>query len=103
MTEPSAGDATLMTGPGALPRENGELIFSAPWQGRALALAIALVNRLELPWDAFRECLIAAIVESPERPYYESWVSALEDLVVGQGLTTSEGLDAATPSERPVL
>ncbi len=96
-------DPLLMDGPAAPPRDNGELVFSAPWEARAFALAVGLVRQLELPWDAFRERLIAEIASEPERPYYESWAAALESLVLGLGLTTTAALDAATPDERPVL
>jgi nitrile hydratase accessory protein len=92
-----------MTGAAALPRDNGALAFDAPWEGRALALAIALVERLELPWDEFRHRLIASIADQPERPYYESWAAALEQLVLDRHLTTAAALDAATPTERPSL
>ena len=64
-----------------LPRENGELVFDAPWQGRVLAMAVGVVDHLGLDWDDFRRRLIAAIADDPERPYYESWTSALESLV----------------------
>jgi nitrile hydratase accessory protein len=96
-------DVALMDGMGALPRDNGELVFSAPWEGRALALAVALVEELDLPWDEFRQRLIDAVAEAPGRPYFESWTVALESLVVGLGLTTPSELDAATPSVRPSL
>ncbi len=96
-------DVELMDGAGALPRDNGELRFAAPWEGRALALAVALVEELGLPWDAFRQRLIDAIDAVPDRPYYESWAVALESLVVDLGLTTPSGLDAATPTERASL
>ena len=96
-------EVAMMDGYAALPRDNGELVFAAPWEGRAVALAVALVERLDLPWDAFRLRLIDAIAEQPDRPYYESWAAALESLVVGLDLTTEATLDAATPSERPVL
>jgi nitrile hydratase accessory protein len=96
-------DVALMDGVSALPRANGELVFSAPWEGRALALAVALVEELDLPWDEFRQRLIAGVAEAPNRPYYESWAVALESLVVGLGLTTSAELDATTPSVRPSL
>ena len=66
-----------MEGPAALPRDNGELVFSAPWEARAFALAVALVDRLDLPWDAFRSRLIEQIAAEPDRPYYESWAAAL--------------------------
>jgi nitrile hydratase accessory protein len=96
-------EVAFMDGVSALPRDNGELVFSAPWHGRAFALAVALVERLDLPWDAFRQRLIDAISQAPERPYYESWAVALESLVLSVGLTTSDALDAATPTERASL
>jgi hypothetical protein len=64
-----------------LPRENGELVFDAPWQGRVLAMAVGVVDHLGLDWDDFRTRLIAAIAEDPDRPYYESWTAALQSLV----------------------
>ena len=96
-------EIAFMDGAAALPRENGELVFAAPWQGRAFAVAVALVARLDLPWDAFRQRLIDAIAQDPERPYYESWAVALEALVVSLELATPDALDAATPSERAPL
>jgi len=64
-----------------LPRSNGELTFDEPWQGRALAIAIALVERLDLRWDDFRRHLIAAIDDEPDRPYWDSWATALDAFV----------------------
>ncbi len=102
MTELPAAVA-YMDGSTALPRDNGELVFAAPWQGRALALAVAVVDRLGLPWDAFRQRLIAAIGDDPDRPYYESWAAALESLVVELQLADAAALDAATPTARSAL
>jgi hypothetical protein len=72
-----------------LPRSNGELTFDEPWQGRALAMAIALVERLDLQWDDFRRHLIAAVDDDPDRPYWDSWAVALDafvaDLVPNSG------------------
>jgi nitrile hydratase accessory protein len=93
-------EIAFMDGVGALPRDNGELVFNAPWEGRAFALAVALVERLDLPWDAFRHRLMDAIAQDPDRLYYENWAAALESLVLSLELTTSEALDAATPTER---
>ncbi|MGY4649938.1 nitrile hydratase accessory protein [Mycobacterium sp. URHB0021] len=87
----------------SIPRDNGELVFEAPWQARALAVAVALVEKLGLPWDVFRHRLIDAIAEDPQRPYYESWGSALESMVVELELTTPSDLDAAAPTERTPL
>jgi nitrile hydratase accessory protein len=103
VSDPLAEDLAQLRGASAPPRDNGTLAFQAPWEGRAVALAVALVERLEIPWDEFRACLIASIADHPDRPYYESWAAALEQLVVNRELTTRDALDAATPVERPVL
>ena len=43
--------------------------------------AVLACERLERPWDDFRDQLKAAIAEHPERPYFESFTVALERLV----------------------
>jgi nitrile hydratase accessory protein len=96
-------DVAFMAGAGALPRDNGELVFSAPWEARVLALAVALVERLGLPWDAFRRHLIEAVAADPERPYYESWTVALESLVVELDISNPDAIDAAEPAGRSPL
>jgi hypothetical protein len=54
--------------------------FDEPWQARAFAVAVLTVDRLGLPWDTFRDHLKAAITEAPDRPYWGSWLAALEAL-----------------------
>lgn len=103
MSDEFVDEVSLMTGPASLPRDNGTLVFTAPWEGRAFALAIALVERLGVPWDEFRGRLMASIADAPDRPYYESWTAALERLVLDYRLSTTAALDAATPAERPSL
>jgi nitrile hydratase accessory protein len=85
-----------MRGHGALPRNNGELVFAAPWEGRALAMAIGVVQSLGLAWDEFRLRLIAEIAADSERPYYESWLAALERLVVERGAVSADELAELT-------
>jgi nitrile hydratase accessory protein len=103
VSETFVEQVSTMSGAGALPRANGELVFDAPWQGRAVALAVVLVDRLGVPWDDFRQRLIAAIADDPDRSYYESWAVALESFAVDQGLADATSLDAATPTERAPL
>lgn len=86
-----------MAGDAALPRRNGELVFEAPWQGRAFAMALAVVERLGLDWSDFQRHLIREIAAHPDTPYYDCWVEALEALVVEQGLATPADLVAARP------
>jgi hypothetical protein len=69
-------DAAL--GDTSLPRDNGAPVFDAPWQGRALAMAVLLVERAGRPWDDFRQGLIRAIADDPQRPYWDSFTCALE-------------------------
>jgi hypothetical protein len=57
--------------------------FDEPWQARAFALAVVTIERLDLPWDAFRDRLESAIADDPARPYWESWLAALDDLSAG--------------------
>lgn len=66
----------------SLPRRNGELAFDAPWQSRVFALAAAAVEHgCQGDWEPFRQRLITAVADDPERPYWESWTAALENLV----------------------
>jgi nitrile hydratase accessory protein len=87
----------------SLPRDNGELVFDAPWQARALAIAVALTEKLGLPWDTFRLRLMDEIAKDPQRSYYESWGAALESMIVDLDLTTPAALDAAAPTGRAPL
>jgi nitrile hydratase accessory protein len=92
-------EITAMDGAAAPPRRNGELVFEAPWQGRAFGMALAVVRGLGLPWRAFQEHLIAAIADAPEAPYYDAWTTALERLVVERGVCTADELAAALAHE----
>ena len=86
MTEVVDQAVSEMDGAAALPRRNGELAFDEPWQGRAFGAALAVVQEQGLDWDDFRRRLIAAIEAEPERPYWESWLAALESLLADHGI-----------------
>ena len=62
-----------------IPRSNGSPIFDAPWQGRALAIAILLVERNGCRWDDFRQHLIHAIDDHPDRDYWDSFAAVLDN------------------------
>jgi nitrile hydratase accessory protein len=71
-----------------LPRDNGQLVFEEPWQGRALGLGVATLERLGLTWADFRPYLVMSISrheampgESAADAYYAAFVSALEALL----------------------
>jgi len=70
----------------SLPRSNGTPVFDSPWQARAHALAVLSVEATGREWDDFRRHLIAAIENDDRRPYWESWVIALDEFVSECGL-----------------
>jgi nitrile hydratase accessory protein len=94
-----------MEGTAALPRQNGELVFNAPWESRAFGMAVALYEQGRYQrWDEFRERLIAEIAawerhhREHEEPwnYYERWLAALERLLVEKGLLSQEEIELRT-------
>ena len=80
---PEAIDADL-EGPVSPPRDNGEIVFAAPWERRAFGITIALSRAGRCDWEGFRQRLIARIAEDQSRPYWESWAAALEDVLAGK-------------------
>jgi nitrile hydratase accessory protein len=76
----------------ALPRDNGELVFEEPWQGRALGMGVVALERSGASWADFRRHLAAAIAarppveaESAATAYYACWLDALESLLAERG------------------
>ncbi len=89
------------SGPAAPPRDNGELVFAAPWESRAFGVALALHDAGRLEWEAFRQALIAEIGECEAAhpsgegwSYYECWLRSLERVVSGRGLVGTDDLRA---------
>ncbi len=80
-------DLLDVDGAAAPPRRNGELVFEAPWQSRVFGLCAAIVETCFAgDREPFRQRLIATIVAAPDRPYWDSWTIALEQLVLDTGL-----------------
>jgi nitrile hydratase accessory protein len=76
-----------------LPRDNGELVFEEPWQGRALGMGVLVLERTGTSWAEFRRHLVAAVERHPPRPdesaataYYAAWLDALERLLTERRL-----------------
>ena len=81
-------------GAAAPPRRNGELVFEAPWQSRVFGLCAAIVETcFNGDREPFRQHLIAAIAAEPDRPYWDSWTVALQQLVLDAGLVDQLELD----------
>ncbi len=79
-----------------LPRDNGELVFEEPWQGRALGMGVVALQRTGSTWEDFRGHLVAAIADRPQHDgesaataYYAAWLDALERLLDERGLLSS--------------
>ncbi len=92
-----------LNGAADLPRKNGELVFTAPWEGRAFGMAVALTDGQSAAWEEFRQRLIAEIATAEaagatgeEFAYYERWLAAFESFVLDTGMVTAEELDART-------
>ena len=90
-----------MEGVAALPRKSGELIFQAPWEGEAFALAVALCERGMYSWSDFQGHLIAAIATADGKQlpldtqpiYYEHWLIALEALLIEKRILSKVRID----------
>ena len=100
MSRPPDRGISDMTGDEALPRENGELVFNQPWEGRAFGLAAALTEGGVYDWADFRDKLIEVTAagenHGEQTGYYQRWFRALERLALDRGLVTSAELDART-------
>lgn len=80
-----------------LPRDNGELVFEEPWQGRALGMGVVALQRAGVSWDEFRRHLVVAIAARPQADgesaataYYAAWLDALEALLVERAQLEAE-------------
>ena len=83
-----------------MPRSNGELVFAAPWEGRAFGMAVALNEDGAYEWGEFQRRLAEEIAADPsddeDSEYYERWLASLERLLLDNSLVTREELDART-------
>ena len=88
-----------LAGEAALPRRNGELVFSTPWEARAFGLAVALQEGGAYEWRDFSAALAAEISKAEQSgnssSYYERWLLGLETLLI-----TNEVVTPAEVSDR---
>ncbi len=66
-----------------------ERVFAEPWEAQAFAMAVKLHERGVFTWGEWAEALGAELKASPDHPYYESWLAALESLVEQKKLMSS--------------
>lgn len=101
-----------LSDPMKLPKDADGPVFAEPWEAQAFAMAVKLNEAGVFQWDEWAETLGAELKAHPERPYYESWLAALENLVEAKGVMTEaerlsrvEAWDRAaraTPHGQPV-
>jgi nitrile hydratase accessory protein len=83
---------TTMDEQTALPRQNGELVFAAPWEARAFGLAVALNEAGVYPWRDFSQGLAAETAASGQQEApasYERWLETPKVFATARGLVTS--------------
>jgi nitrile hydratase accessory protein len=85
---------TDLEGPVSPPRDNGEIVFGAPWERRVFGITIALCRSGRCDWEGFRQRLIARIAENQPRPYWENWAAALEDVLARSATLEAAELNA---------
>jgi nitrile hydratase accessory protein len=86
-------DADL-DGPVSPPRDNGEIVFAAPWERRVFGLAVAACRSDACDWESFRQRLIARIGADAQRPYWQCWAAALEDVLCRAAVLAPGEVDA---------
>ncbi|MBP1154146.1 MULTISPECIES: nitrile hydratase accessory protein [unclassified Paenibacillus] len=87
-----------------MPRENGELVFRTPWEGRIFAMAVLLMEKGIYPWKTFNGKFVEEIGEAEqEQPgkeivsaYYQHWVQAFEKVLMEKEVLTKEQLQSRT-------
>jgi nitrile hydratase accessory protein len=92
-----------LSGEAAVPLQEGEPVFQAPWEARAFAMALALFEQGQYSWKEFQEILIDEIgtasahgarAGTPAPAYYEHWLRAFEQLLSKKGVILEEQLEA---------
>lgn len=66
--------------------------FDEPWQASAFALAVELSARGLFTWSEWAAALARQIAATPDGPYYEAWLAALETLSEAKGLAKAAEL-----------
>jgi nitrile hydratase accessory protein len=88
----------LMRSRGIEPRE---VTFSAPWEARAFALALALAEQHRFDWEEFRGRLISEIAQADKTlatggnapSYFECWLTALEATITAKEIADASEID----------
>lgn len=87
--------------------------FTAPWEAQTFAMTVKLHEKGCFTWGEWAQTLGAELKAEPDRPYYESWLAALEHIVEAHALMSRTEREAritawdraarATPHGQPIL
>jgi nitrile hydratase accessory protein len=73
-----------------LPKDADGPVFAEPWEAQAFAMAVKLHEAGVFSWPEWTDALGHELKAAPQRPYYESWLAALERLVLAKGVLTEQ-------------
>ena len=103
----------LTCGSPILQQPEPEKPFGAPWEAEAFAMTVKLHEKGLFTWGEWAAVLGAEIKSKPQRPYYESWLAALESITEAKSLLNRPEREAriaawdraarATPHGQPTL
>lgn len=70
--------------------EDGEPVFSEPWEASAFALVVELYNQGVFSWDEWAETLGQTIkANDPDTAYYQNWLDALQAILENKSVLAS--------------
>ena len=88
-----------MHGMGPIHAEKNEPVFHAPWEGRTLALTLAMAAWRKWNIDASRHQIeLIPAAEYLRMSYYEKWYTRLVELLAKTGLVTRAELESGKPA-----
>lgn len=104
MSERTKEMVTLFQETMQLPRDNGELVFQAPWEGRVFAMAVLMTEKGMCPWTAFNGKFVEEISEAERlspgeemvSSYYKHWMQAFEKLLMEKNIVSPDQLQMRT-------
>ena len=83
----------------SIPRDSEGPVFREPWEAQAFAMTLAHYDRGLFTWPEWAETLGAEIKRAqaagdPDmgETYYRHWLAALERIIVGKGVASTETL-----------
>lgn len=85
-----------------IPRDESDVVFSAPWEARAFAMVVKLHENGHFDWSEWVATFSAEVANAENGDharqghsddYYECWLAAMEKLLAKHELITESGLN----------